>query len=195
MYVCVCVRVHAHVREHSVAQPCPTLCDPLDCSLSGFSVHGISQARLLEWVAIPFSRGSSRPRDGTRVSWVTFIGRRILYHWATRKPCYYYVHGHAWLHSCVSPFVTPWTVVHQIPLSMGFFQAGILEWVAIPSSRGFSQPRDRTPVSWVSYIDKQILYHWATWETSIVYINMDKSFEFLLTIPHVIIIKALFWNQ
>ena len=45
-----------------------TLCDPMDCSPPGFSVHGISQGRILEWVAIPFSRGSSRPRDQTQVS-------------------------------------------------------------------------------------------------------------------------------
>ena len=46
-----------------VAQSCPTLCDPMDCTLPGSSVHGISQARLLEWVAISFSRGSSWPRN------------------------------------------------------------------------------------------------------------------------------------
>ena len=51
-----------------VAQSCPTLCDTMDCSLPGFSVHGISQARILEWVAISFSRGSSQPRDRTQVS-------------------------------------------------------------------------------------------------------------------------------
>ena len=50
------------------AQPCPTLCDPMDCSLPGSSVHGIFQARVLEGVAISFSRGSSQPRDRTRVS-------------------------------------------------------------------------------------------------------------------------------
>ena len=49
--------------EGEVAQSCPTLCDPVDCSLPGFSVHGIFQARILEWVTISFSRGSSRPRD------------------------------------------------------------------------------------------------------------------------------------
>ena len=49
--------------ESEVAQSCPTLCDPVDCSLSGFSVHGILQARIPEWVTISFSRGSSRPRD------------------------------------------------------------------------------------------------------------------------------------
>ena len=46
-----------------VAQSCPTLCNPMDWSLSGFSVHGILQARILKWVAIPFSRGSFWPRD------------------------------------------------------------------------------------------------------------------------------------
>ena len=56
-----------------VAQSCPTLCDPMDCSLPAFSVHGILQARILEWVTISFSRGSSRPRDGT---WVSRIGGR-----------------------------------------------------------------------------------------------------------------------
>ena len=45
----------------SVAQSCPTLCDPMDCSLPGSSIHGIFQARILEWVAIPFSRKSSNP--------------------------------------------------------------------------------------------------------------------------------------
>ena len=45
-----------------------TLCDPIDCSLPGSSAHGISQARILEWVAIPFSRESSQARDKTQVS-------------------------------------------------------------------------------------------------------------------------------
>ena len=49
--------------ESEVAQLCPTLCDSANCSLPGFSVHGILQARILEWVTISFSRGSSRPRD------------------------------------------------------------------------------------------------------------------------------------
>ena len=51
-----------------VTQSCPTLCDPTDCGLSGSSVHGIFQARVLEWVAISFSRGSTQPRDQTQVS-------------------------------------------------------------------------------------------------------------------------------
>ena len=61
-------------------QSCLALCDPINCGLPGSSVHRISQARILEWVAISFSRGSSWPRDGTPVS---CIGQQILYHWAT----------------------------------------------------------------------------------------------------------------
>ena len=64
----------------SVAQPCPTLCDPMDCSSPCSSVHGILQARVLEWVAISFSRESSQPRDQTCVSCVCCIGRQVLYH-------------------------------------------------------------------------------------------------------------------
>ena len=56
------------VRRSEVAQSRPTLCDPTDYSLPGFSVRGIFQARVLERVAISFSRGSSQPRDRTRVS-------------------------------------------------------------------------------------------------------------------------------
>ena len=51
-----------------VTQSCPSVCNPMDCSPPGSTVHGISQARILEWVAIPFSRGSSRPSVPTRVS-------------------------------------------------------------------------------------------------------------------------------
>ena len=61
------------------AQPCPTLCDLINCSLPGASVHGIFQARILEWIAIPSFRGSSRPRDGIHIFWVSCIGRWILY--------------------------------------------------------------------------------------------------------------------
>ena len=64
----------------SVAQLCPTLCDPMNCSPPGSSVHGISQARGLEWVAISFSRGSSQPRDGTCVSCIGQVGSLPLSH-------------------------------------------------------------------------------------------------------------------
>ena len=61
---------------------CSTLCDPIDCSLPGSSVHWISQARILEWLAISFSWASSPPRDWTCIS---CPGKQILYHWATRE--------------------------------------------------------------------------------------------------------------
>ena len=68
MGVCVC------------SQSCPALWGPVDCSLSGFSVCGIFQAKILEWVAMPSSRGSSGLRDQTRVSCISCTGRHFLYH-------------------------------------------------------------------------------------------------------------------
>jgi len=65
-----------------VIQWCLTLCNPMDCSLPGSPVHGIYQARILEWVAFPFSRGSSQPRDRTQVSCITGGFFTI---WATRE--------------------------------------------------------------------------------------------------------------
>ena len=76
-YICV-----YNIPEVSVTQSCPTLSDPVDCSLPGFSVHGLLQARTLEWAAIPFSRGFSWPRAWTKVSCITGGFFTI---WATRE--------------------------------------------------------------------------------------------------------------
>ena len=76
------VIIFSSSSESEVAQSCPTLCNPMDCSLPGFSVHGIFQARVLEWAAISFSRGSSQPRDQTLVS---CIASRRFTVWATRE--------------------------------------------------------------------------------------------------------------
>ena len=65
-----------------VTQSCPTLCDPMDCSRPGSSVHEIFQAKILEWVAISFSRGSSQLRDRTRVF---CTAGRFFTDWATRE--------------------------------------------------------------------------------------------------------------
>ena len=83
--------------ESEVAQSCPTFCDPMDWSLPGSSVHRIFQAIVLEWIAISFSRGSSQPRDQTRVSHI--VDRRFTI-WATREAfgssyCYF-------IFSCIS---------------------------------------------------------------------------------------------
>ena len=76
VYVCMCVKV---------AQSCLTLCDPRDCSLPGSSVHGILQARIQEWVAVPFSQGSSQLRYLTQIS---YIAGRFFTIWATREAHY-----------------------------------------------------------------------------------------------------------
>ena len=74
----------------ALPQSCLTLCHPVDCSPPGSSVHGILQARILEWVATPSSRGSSEPRDQNYVSYMPYIGRQVLYcqcHLASPKIC------------------------------------------------------------------------------------------------------------
>ena len=68
--------------ESEITQSCPALCDPMDCSLPGSSIHGIFQARVLKWVAISFSRWFSRSRDQTQVSRI--VGRCFTI-WATRE--------------------------------------------------------------------------------------------------------------
>ena len=73
-----------------VAKLCLTLCDPVDCSLTGSSVCGISQARMLEWVTMPSFRGCSQPRDQTQVSW---IAGRFFTVWAIREAP---ISGRAW---------------------------------------------------------------------------------------------------
>ena len=92
-------------HKHEVAQSCPTLCDPMDCSLPGSSVHGIFQAIVLECIAISFSKGSSQPRDRTQVFCIVdrrftlvsliFLKRSLVFpillsssislHWSLRK--------------------------------------------------------------------------------------------------------------
>ena len=137
-------------KESEVAQLCPTLCDPVDCSPPGSSVHGILQARILKWVAISFFRGSSRLRDQTQVSHVA--GRRFIL-WATREglanaDCMWLsVKGHqsthrwaafckeghqSWSfrsvqfsHSVVSDSATPWVAARQASLSITNSQSSL----------------------------------------------------------------------
>ena len=76
-------RSHSHrMKSVFITQLCATLCDSKDCSPSGYSVHGILQARILEWVAIPFSRGSSWLKDWTQVS---HTAGRFFIIWATKE--------------------------------------------------------------------------------------------------------------
>ena len=69
------------------AQSCPTLCHPMNCRPPGSSVHRVIQARILEWAAVSYSRGSSQPRDQTWVSCASCIGRQVPYQDATEILC------------------------------------------------------------------------------------------------------------
>ena len=88
-------------------QSCPTFCDPVDCSPQGSSVHGILQTRMLEWVAVPSSRGSSPPRDWTHVSYVSCIGRQVLYHYCHLGSPRMSVSSVQFSHSVVSDSLRP----------------------------------------------------------------------------------------
>ena len=80
--ILLCLMLLWKESESEVIQSCLTLCDPMNCSPPGSSVNGIFQAKILEWVAISFSRGSSRPSNQTQVSCIA--GRRFTI-WATRE--------------------------------------------------------------------------------------------------------------
>ena len=122
------------------AQSCPILCDPMDCSPPGSTVHGIFQIRILEWIAISSSRESSWTRDSSHISYVSCIGRWILYHWATWEAPFSHISYYRILSrffsailqfssvqslSRVRLFATPWTVARQASLSITNSQSSL----------------------------------------------------------------------
>ena len=131
--------VHGVSVHAKSLQLCPDFFDPMDCSPPCSSV----QARILEWVAMPSSRGSSRPRDRTCISCGSHIASALF----TADPP---AHGEVKdSQSCPTPCdpkdcSSPGSSVH------GILQTRILEWVAFPFSRGSSQPRDQTQVSCIA---------------------------------------------
>ena len=163
------------------AQLCPTLCDRMDGSPPGSPVPEISQARILEWVALSFSRGSSPPRDQTRVSWISCISRWILFFF---YPMVYTVHG--------------------------ILQARILEWVAFPFSRGSPQPRDRIQVSrtaggfftsWATreaqQADSLLLSHLGSslWGMSVRFMHILTSVGFSFPWLWITLLHGNLWNH
>ena len=112
------------------------------CSPPGSSVHGIFQARVLEWVAVSFSSGSSQPMNRTQVSRIV---SRCFYHLSHQGSLLLYSLKWSevkWSRSVVSDSLQPHgRTVH------GIFQARVLEWIAISFSRGSSWPRNWTQVS------------------------------------------------
>ena len=142
---------------------CPTLFNPFDDSPPGSSVHGILQARILEWIAILFFRGSSQPRDGTCVS---CIASRFFTIWAIREAQMLYtspLSDSEVTQSCLT-LCDPMDCSPPASSGHGILQARILEQVAISYSRGSSRPRD---LIWVSCIGRRILYHWAIREAHV----------------------------
>ena len=91
-------------------------CDTMDGSRPGSSVHGIFQARILDWVAISFSRGSSWPKDQTYLS---CIGRWILYHWATREAWLCHTHYH------IIYYIILMDIIYLLPLTKAYAQKGM----------------------------------------------------------------------
>ena len=150
------------------AVSCPTLCDPLDCSPPGSSAHGDPPGKNTGVGCYALLQGIF-PTQGLNPGLPHY--RWILYQPSYQRSPLKIINSHpflivlAWeqptrdgfLQDCVDIkmmlwgieswlCVAPWTVVRQAPLSMGILQARILEWIAMPSSRGSSQPRDWTQV-------------------------------------------------
>ena len=135
------------------AQSCPTLCDLMDCSLAGYSVYGILQARILEWVVVPSSRASFWPRDPTHVPYISCIGGGLV----TKSRL---------------TLATPWTVACQASLSVGSSRQEYCSGFPFPSPGDLPKPgiEPGSPVlqahSWPtelqgkpSCIGRQVLYY------------------------------------
>ena len=149
--MCVCL----------VSQACLTHCDPMNCSLPGFSVHRIFQTWILEWVAISYSRGSCQHRDRTKILWHFLhwqVDSLLLYQLGSLSmTCQPLVMPQTtvWLYSEVKSLSSVWLCYPMNCSLPGFsvhriLQARVLEWIAIPFSRGSSRPRDWTLVSSIS---------------------------------------------
>ena len=129
-----------------LSQSCPTLCDPMDYSPPGPSVHRIFQARILEWVAMP-SRGSTRPRDQTS-SLTSPALAGGFYTTSTTWEAPKSVSCSVMLVTLSGPILwDPMDYSPPGPSVHGILQARILEWVAMPSSRRASRLRDQTCIS------------------------------------------------
>ena len=146
---------------------------PMDCSPPGSSVHGILQARRLEWVAMPSSRGSLWSRDQTHIS-CTAGGSSPSK--APGKPSCHLRPQQSPRGGEMEMALQPWlfyrckvkvtqscpTICDPMDYTVnGILQARVLEWVAIPFSRGSSQPRDWTQVPWIA---GRFFTSWATRE-------------------------------
>ena len=143
----------------SVTQLYPALCDLMDCSQPDFLVHGISQERILYWVAISYSRGSSWPRDQTCISWVSYIGRPLCHSpWLVKWKSL----------SCVQLFATPWTMQ-----SIEFSRPEYWNGQPFPSPGDLPQPGTE-PISFTPAVTARRLFTTGTtWEApQVLYTHM-----------------------
>ena len=124
-----------------VAELCWTLCDPMDFSLPGSSIFGILQAGILQWVAIPFSKGSSWPRDQT---WVSHIAGRLFTIWATRESQLIQTDIYKFWHS-VPTLDNSKEVIHTPELPMHLLFTEISHFLLFPMSVG---PTDSIQTTW-----------------------------------------------
>ena len=152
-------------------------CDPMDCSLTGSSVHGIYQARILEWIAISFSRGSSRPRNWNQVS---CIASRFFTNWAMREALYSVIQLCPTLCNSIdcSSLGSP---VH------GIFPARILEWTAISSSRGIFLTQGLNP-----YLLH--LLHWQVDSFSLSHLGIPKFIVAVVQLPSHVWLFEIPWT-
>ena len=124
-FICLMWNMHA-----KLLQSCPTLCDPMDCSPPGSSLHGILQARILEWVAMRTSRDLPNPGiEPTSLKSPALTGGFFTTSITWEAPIWNSVCMLSHF-SCVQLFVTPWTVACQAPLSMGFSRQKF--WSGLP---------------------------------------------------------------
>ena len=139
----MCFRVNDGFKLSVSFQSCLTLCDPIDCSLPGSSVQGILQARILGWVVIPFSKGSSWPREWTQVS---CIASRFFTVWATRKsPCASPQPVNLWTQELVDRGLGSWVLILPLQNSQCHFGPGVL-FSAIWGIRCIRSPRVYSPL-------------------------------------------------
>ena len=160
---------------YSVAQLCPTFCDPMDCNLPGSSVHGFFHYRILEQVAISYSRESSQTGDRTHVSCFSCTGRQIPYCVPPGKPSHY-------MHECVlSHFsrvqlcVTLWTTACKPPLSMEFSRQEYWSGLLCPSQGDLPDPGIEPAISY-------IFLHWQVSVFFFFFFTASTTWEAPLTI-------------
>ena len=165
VYQCYCTDLCVGAK---LFQTCLTLGDLMDCSLPGSSIHGILQARILGWVAMPSSKGSSRPR----IKLLSLASPALA---DTTWEAFYSSSAQS-LQSCQ----TLYNPMHCSPPSSSvrrIRQARMLEWVATSFSRGSSWLRDRTCISCLLHwkVDSLQLTHWGSPFYSSIYTNFSVS--------------------